>query len=62
MNQVAHLPTLFWSKVAAREMQDHRVVPLQFGQPSLAASVIRQLVIGKRRTGLNIVSHRSQPP
>jgi hypothetical protein len=48
MNKVAHLPTFFWSKVTAREQQDHWVVTLELGQPLFTAGLIRQLVIGER--------------
>ena len=57
MNEVAHLPTFFWSKVPARQVQDQRVFPLYVREPPLAARLIWQLVIGQAGTRLNISSH-----
>ena len=46
------------AEVAAREQEDHRVVPLQLAELAPLLGVVRQLVVGEGRARRDVGPHR----
>jgi hypothetical protein len=57
LNKPFSLPAVFRTETSAAKYENHRMLSLQFGEPSVFRGVIGKLVVGEFGSRSNVRSH-----